>query len=76
MQHCIYDILIDRKLLFVGGADSMVTGILAFSVVVILISAVISTRRCKMDRAEIATYIVLIAWGSLLFGLFLEKLAG
>ena len=63
-------------LLSVGGADTLVVGILAFSVVVILISAVISKRHDKMERSEIATYIVLIAWGSLLFGLFLEKLAG
>jgi len=48
-------------------------GILAFSVIIILISAVVSKRRDKMDRAEIATYIVLIGWGSLLWGLFLMK---
>ena len=53
----------------------MVVGMLAFSVVIILISAVISKRRDKMDRAEIATYIVLIAWGSLLWGLYLAKYA-
>lgn len=51
----------------------MVVGMLAFSVVIILISAVISKRHDKMDRAEIATYIVLISWGSLLWGLFLTK---
>ena len=53
----------------------MVAGMLAFSVVIILISAVISKRRDKMDRAETATYVVLIGWGSLLYGLFLAKLA-
>jgi len=63
-------------LLSVGGADTLVVGILAFSVVVILISAVISKRRDKMERSEIAAHMVPIAWGSLLFGLFLEKLAG
>jgi hypothetical protein len=46
---------------------------LAFSVIVILISAVISKKRDRMDGAEIATYIVLIGWGSLLWGLFLAK---
>ena len=54
----------------------MVAGILAFSVVIILTSAVISKRRDKMDRSEIAAYIVLIGWGSLLWGLFLAKYAG
>ena len=53
----------------------MVAGMLAFSVIIILISAVISKRRDKMERSEIATYIVLIAWGSLLWGLFLTKFA-
>jgi len=48
---------------------------LAFSAVIILISAAISKRREKMDRAEIATYIVLIAWASLVWGLFLAKYA-
>jgi len=54
----------------------LVAGMLAFSVVIILTSAVISKRRDKMDRSEIATYIVLIGWGSLLWGLFLAKYAG
>ena len=53
----------------------MVVGMLTFSVAIILISAVISKSRDNMDRAEIATYIVIIAWGSLLFGLFLAKIA-
>ena len=54
-------------------ARTLVAGMLAFSVVIILISAVISKRRDKMEKSEIATYIVLIAWGSLLWGLFLAK---
>jgi len=53
----------------------LIAGMLAFSVIIILISAIISKRRDKMDRAEIATYIVIIAWGSLLWGLFLAKYA-
>jgi hypothetical protein len=51
----------------------MVAGMLAFSVVIILISAVISKRHDGMDRSEMATYIVLIAWASLLWGVFLAK---
>jgi len=53
----------------------VVAGMLAFSVVIFWISVVISKRRDKMERSEIATYLVLIAWGSLLYGLFLAKLA-
>jgi hypothetical protein len=53
----------------------LVAGVLAFSVIVIIISAVITKRRDKMDGAEIATYVVVIAWGSLVWGLFLSKCA-
>jgi hypothetical protein len=48
-------------------------GILIYSIIVIVISAVIAKRRDKMDGAEIATYIVIIAWGSLLWGVFLSR---
>jgi hypothetical protein len=48
-------------------------GVLAFSVIVVIISAVITKRRDKMDAAEVATYVVLIAWGSLFWGLLLAK---
>jgi len=61
--------------IFVRRYDTLVAGMLAFSVIIILISAIISKRRDKMDRAEIATYIVIIAWGLLLWGLFLAKYA-
>ena len=53
----------------------MVAGMLAFSMIIFWISVVISKRRDKMERSEIATYIVLIAWGSLFWGLFLMKFA-
>ena len=53
----------------------MFAGVLAFGVIVIIITALIVKRRDKMDRAEIATYIVLIGWGSLLWGLFMAKFA-
>ena len=54
----------------------MAVGMLAFSIVIILFSAVIGKMHENMDKAEIATYIVLISWGSLLFGLFLSRFAG
>ena len=52
---------------------SVIAGVLAFGVVIFVISAIIYRRVDKMERAEIATHIVLIGWGSLLFGLFLAK---
>ena len=62
-------------LLWERRPNALIAGILAFSVIIILISAVIGKRREKMDGAEIATYIVIIAWGSLLWGLLLSKYA-
>jgi hypothetical protein len=58
-----------------GRFDKLFAGMLAFSVIVVIISALITTRRDKMDGAEIATYVVIIAWGSLVWGLFLSKCA-
>jgi hypothetical protein len=48
-------------------------GVLVFSVLVVVASALIVKRRGKMDRAEIATYVVIIAWGSLFWGMLLSK---
>ena len=53
--------------MFIGG--------LVFGVIVVIISVVIVKRRDKMDGAEIATYVVIIAWGSFLWGLLLSKCA-
>ena len=53
----------------------MLTGVLVFSIIVVMISALIVKRRDKMDGAEIATYVVVIACGSFLWGLFLSKCA-
>jgi len=50
-------------------------GVLAFSVIMVIISILITKRHDKMDGAEIATYIVIIAWGSLFWGLLLSKCA-
>jgi len=52
--------------------DTMFAGVLVFSVIVIIASALIAKGRDKMERTEIATYVVVIAWGSLLWGLFLS----
>jgi hypothetical protein len=53
----------------------LIAGVLAFSVIVIIITALIVKRRKKMDGAEIATYVVIIAWGSLFWGFLLSKCA-
>jgi len=53
--------------------DALIIGVLAFSFVIIFISGIISKSRAKMEKSELATYIVLIAWASLILGLFLAK---
>jgi ABC-type transport system involved in cytochrome c biogenesis permease subunit len=62
-------------MLFGRGSDTLTEGVLAFSAIIILVSAVICKRRAKMDKSGIAMYVVLIAWASLLFSLFLAKYA-
>ena len=57
-----------------GGLIILFIGVLVFSVVVI-ITAVIVKRRDKMEGSEIATYVVIIAWGSFFWGLLLSKYA-
>jgi hypothetical protein len=49
------------------------TGILLFSILAIGISFVIFKKYETLDRAEVSTYIALVAWGSLLFGFFMSK---
>ena len=53
----------------------MFIGVLVFSVVVVIITALIVKRRDKMEGSEIATYVVIIAWGSFFWGLLLSKYA-
>jgi len=48
-------------------------GVFLFSVIVVIIAAIILRRYEKMEKAEIVTYVVLIAWGSLFWGLILSK---
>lgn len=54
----------------------MLLSILIFSVMVSFISFLISKKHRAYDRAEIATYMVLVAWGSLMFGMFMSRLDG
>ncbi len=53
----------------------MIAGVLVFSAIVVIISILIIKRLRKIDSAEIATYVVVIAWGSLFWGLLLSKCA-
>jgi hypothetical protein len=58
-----------------GGPILLITGVLLFGVIVVMISAVITKRRDTMEASEIATYVVLTAWGALLWGFFLSRCA-
>ncbi len=50
----------------------MITGVLIFAIVTFFISFLIN-RTNDFDKGKLATYVTLIAWGSLLYGLFLSK---
>jgi hypothetical protein len=53
----------------------MFAGVLLFSVIMVIIAVLILRRYEKMEKAETVTYIVLVAWGSLCWGLILSKCA-
>jgi len=48
----------------VREVHNIVAGMLAFSIIVVIITALVTKRRDKTDGAEIATYCVIFAWGS------------
>jgi hypothetical protein len=50
----------------------MVMGMLIFTIATFLISFLIG-RSNDFDKGKIATCVVLIAWGSLLYGLYLSR---
>jgi hypothetical protein len=51
----------------------LLIGMLLFSILAIVVSFVIFKKYETLERAEVSTYIALIAWGSLLFGYFMSK---
>jgi hypothetical protein len=53
----------------------MIASVLLFGLAIFVISLLISKRACICEKGEIATYVALIAWGSMVFGLFISKLA-
>jgi uncharacterized membrane protein len=50
----------------------LVMGVLIFAIVTFFISFLIG-RMSEFDKGKIATYMTLVAWGSLLYGLYLTK---
>ncbi len=50
----------------------MLMGVLVFAIVAFFLSFLI-TRTNDLDKGKVATYVTLIAWGSLLYGLYLAK---
>lgn len=55
-----------------GGDIMMVMGVLVFAIVTFFLSFLLG-RINDFDRGKVATYVTLIAWGSLLYGLYLSK---
>ncbi len=52
-----------------------VGGILSFSILAALVSFAIFKKYDRLEKAELSTYVVFIAWGSLLFGILMAKLS-
>ncbi len=52
----------------------MIPAILLFSIAAFAASYMITKNSSRMDRAETGLYIVLIAWGSLIFGIVISNL--
>lgn len=50
-------------------------GVLLFSILSAGVSFVIFKKYETLEKAELSTYIVFIAWGSLLLGLFMARIS-
>jgi len=53
----------------------MPIGMILFGITVIMITALVLKGHGKMENSELATYVALIARGSLIWGLVLSKCA-
>ena len=51
----------------------LILGVLVFGIMVFMASFLI-TRNADFDRGKVAALITLIAWGSMLFGLYMGKM--
>ena len=52
------------------------TGIVIFSFISALLSFALLKRFERFEKAELASYLLLIVWGSFLFGLSLTRFTG
>ncbi len=50
--------------------------VMLFGILVPVLSYSVAERSRRVERGELSTYIVFIAWGSLILGLSLARLAG
>jgi len=51
----------------------LIVNILGFTAVVTFFSYYVSKKHNQIERAEIATYIVIIAWGAFAFGMYMAR---
>ena len=54
--------------------EMFIGGILLFSMLAMTISFAIFKKYDVLEKAELSTYIVFIAWGSLLFGILMARI--
>ncbi|HMK60085.1 MAG TPA: hypothetical protein VK452_02930 [Dissulfurispiraceae bacterium] len=51
----------------------MIVSILIFGLLIFTVTFLISKRSVVCERSEIATYLSVIAWGSMVFGLYISR---
>ncbi len=52
----------------------LVFGVLVFAIITFFVSFLIG-RTGEFDKGKVAAYIALIAWGSMIFGLYIGRIA-
>lgn len=52
----------------------LIFGVLVFAIVTFFVSFLIG-RTGECDKGKVGTYITLIAWGSMIFGLYIGRIA-
>jgi len=51
----------------------MIASVLVFGLVVFLVSLAVARKSDVCENCEITTYIAVIAWGSMVFGLYIAR---
>ncbi|HMK57122.1 MAG TPA: hypothetical protein VK448_10840 [Dissulfurispiraceae bacterium] len=51
----------------------MIASVLIFGLLIFAVSFLVSKKSVVCERSEIATYVSVIAWGSMVFGLFISR---